>query len=77
VDGGKRMSCYLRHLDPVLKQAGIKVDADNRKQVDQAIHRVVGVHYKDCPPTWKEVKRMIAEDEGAFVQRLKEEMAKA
>jgi hypothetical protein len=38
---------------------------------------VVGVHYKDCPPTWKEVKRMIAEDEGAFVQRLKEEMAKA
>jgi len=50
---------------------GGKVDKDNRQQVDQAIHRVVRVHYKDCPPTWKEVKRMIAEDEGAFVQRLK------
>jgi len=70
------MSCYLRHLDPVLRKAGIALNSENRQQVDQAVHRVVEVHYKDCPGTWKEVKRRIAEDESSFVLRLKEEMAK-
>jgi len=68
------MSCYLRHLGPVLRKAGITLNPENRHQVDQAIHRVVEVHYKDCPSTWKEVKSRIAEDEDAFVLRLKEEM---
>jgi len=30
------------------------------------------VEYKNCPAAWKEVKKQIAEDEEAFVSKLKE-----
>ena len=46
----------------------------NRKQVDQAVHKAVGVAYKDCPTTWKKVKQDITDDEGkrrALVAQIK------
>lgn len=57
------MSCYLRHMKDVLDEAGIVVTPANRKQVDQAVHKAVGVAYKDCPTTWKKVKQDIKGDE--------------
>ncbi len=57
------MSCYLRHMKDVLDEAGIVVTPANRKQVDQAVHKAVGVTYKDCPTTWKRVKQDITGDE--------------
>ena len=57
------MSCYLRHMKSILAEAGIEVTASNRKQVDQAFHRIVGVTYKDCPATWKRLKLELAGDE--------------
>jgi hypothetical protein len=36
----------------------------------------VGVEYKNCPATWKEVKKRIAEDEESFVSELKETLTK-
>lgn len=57
------MSCYLRHMKDVLDEAGIVVTPTNRKQVDQAVHKAVGVTYKDCPTTWKKVKEDITGDE--------------
>lgn len=54
------MSCYLRHLKDVLDEAGIKVTQDNRKKVDQALHALAGVKYKDCPGTWKKLKLELA-----------------
>jgi len=45
------MSCYFRHLKDILEEADIEVTPDNRKQVDRAIHQIVGVTYKDCPET--------------------------
>lgn len=68
------MSCYLRHLNDILNEAGITVTPDNRKQVDQAIHRIVGVDYKDCPATWKKLKQQIAGDEPQrkeFIKKLR------
>ncbi|MBI2909783.1 MAG: hypothetical protein HYX92_19260 [Chloroflexi bacterium] len=50
------MSCYLRHLDSVLAEAGIELTRENRKRVDQAIHLAVGVAYKECPRAWRQVK---------------------
>ena len=50
------MSCYLRHLKGVFDEAGIVVTSANRKQIDQTIHQVVGVGYKNCPATWKKIK---------------------
>ena len=66
------MTCYFRHLDEVFKQAGITVTPENRKQLDKIIHDLVGTEYKNCPATWREIKKRLAEDEGSFVLNLKE-----
>jgi len=69
------MSCYFRHLDDIFNEAGIVVTPANRKQVDQAIHQIVGVEYKECPAAWKKLKREILQDEKkrrGFVQKLRE-----
>lgn len=68
------MSCYLRHMKDVLDKAGIVVTPDNRRQVDQAVHKAVGVAYKDCPTTWKKVKQDIKGDEDkrrALIEQIK------
>ena len=57
------MSCYFRHLKNILDEAGIEVTSGNRKQIDQAIHRIVGTEYKNCPDTWKILKQQIIPDE--------------
>ena len=57
------MSCYFRHMKDVLAEAGIEVTSANKKVIDQALHQIVGVAYKDCPNAWKELKRELAGDE--------------
>jgi len=57
------MSCYFRHLQDIFKEAGIEVGPGNKKQVDQAIHDMVGVSYKDCSTTWRKLKQEILGDE--------------
>jgi len=53
------MSCYFRHLNELFDKAGIEVTPANKKQVDQAIHHLVHVHYKECPQVWKKLKQEI------------------
>ena len=68
------MSCYFRHLEDILAEAGVEVTPGNKRQVDQAIHRIVGVEYKDCPVAWKALKQQIMDDEQKrrdFVKKLK------
>jgi hypothetical protein len=65
------MTCYFRHLQEIFTKAGIEVTGENKHEVDKIIHEIVGVNYKNCPPTWKEVKRRIADDKEAFVSQLK------
>lgn len=55
------MSCYFRHLKEICEEAGITVTPSNKKQIDQAIHEIVSVNYKDCPHAWKNVKQQIAD----------------
>lgn len=57
------MSCYFRHLKEIFDEAGIVVTPGNRKQIDQAIHRIVGVTYKECPQAWKNLKQQIIDNE--------------
>jgi hypothetical protein len=71
------MSCYLRHIRAELEQAGIKLDEGDSKKIDQAIHRAVGVGYKNCPKAWKETKRRMAENEGDFMAEVKKELEEA
>ena len=68
------MSCYFRHLKSILEEADIEVTPANKKQIDQAIHQIVGVTYKHCPETWKELKQQLTGDEQQrqeFISQLK------
>lgn len=68
------MTCYFRHklMKDVFTKADVEVTKENRKEIDRVIHSIVGVEYKDCSATWKAVKEHLAEDEGAFVEKLRE-----
>ena len=71
------MSCYFRHLKDILKEAGIEVTSTNRKQIDQAIHDIVGIPYKDCPIAWKKLKPEIMNNEQKrrdFIKKLQKVM---
>jgi ribosomal protein L17 len=70
------VTCYFRHLQEIFKKAGIEVTSENKKELDEIIHNIVGVEYKNCPATWREAKKQIAENEEAFVSRLKEKWSK-
>lgn len=69
------VTCYFRQLNEVFKKAGIKVTKENRQEIDKVIHSIVDVEYKNCPATWKEVKKRLAEDEKAFVSALNKALA--
>jgi hypothetical protein len=70
------MTCYFRHLKIIFEKAGVTITKENRQDVSRAIHSTVGVEYKNCSATWKEVKKRIAEDEENFVKTLKRELVK-
>jgi molecular chaperone GrpE (heat shock protein) len=67
------VTCYFRHLQQIFEKAGIEVTNENKKELDKIIHRIVKIEYKNCSATWKEVKKLIAEDENNFVAKLKAE----
>jgi hypothetical protein len=69
------MTCYFRHLKTIFEKAGVTITKENRQDVDRVIHSIVGVDYKNCPATWKEIKKRIATDEESFVNMLKTKMA--
>ncbi|BDZ68676.1 hypothetical protein [Methanobacterium ferruginis] len=52
------MSCYLRHVKDVLLEADLHPEnRKERKEVDLAIRKVVGMKSEDkCNVVWKEVK---------------------
>ena len=62
-------------MKDIFARAGVEVTKENRKDIDRKIHSIVGVEYKNCSATWKEVKRRMAEDEESFVTMLKEELS--
>ena len=70
------MTCYFRHIQHLFKKAGIEVTSENKREIDRIIHGIVGIEYKNCPATWREVKKRIAEDEEGFVSKLKEALTK-
>ena len=68
------MSCYFRHLKFVLDEAGIEITPENKRQVDKAIHSIIGTDYKDCSATWRKIKNEILTDPGKrrdFIRDLK------
>ena len=64
-------------MNDFFEKAGIAVTKENKKDVDKTIHKIVGVDYKNCSATWKEVKKRIAENEENFINTLKNELTKS
>lgn len=58
------MSCYLRHMKPVLDEAGIETqNKKERKEVDLAIRQVIGQNRNEkCNIVWREVKNWINDE---------------
>lgn len=67
------MTCYFRHLHEIFQTTGTEVTDTNKQEIDKVIHGIVGVKYKNCSATWKEVKKRIAENKESFVSDLKQE----
>ena len=70
------MTCYFRHLQSIFKKVGIEITSNDKREIDRAIHGIVGLEYKNCPDAWREVKKRIAEDEEGFVSELKRALTK-
>ncbi len=66
------MTCYFRHLGKIFDQAGITVTAKNRQKLDKLVQDIVKPKVRDCPNTWKGVKKRLAENEAGFVAELRE-----
>ncbi len=75
------MSCYFRHMEGVLKDAGVEVTKDNKKDIDKALHKIVDVEYKNCPDAWKKIKEIIkGNDEikkAELINKIRQETIKA
>lgn len=72
------MSCYFRYMKDVFEEAGISVSDKNKKEVDQAIHKLMQVKYKKCMPDCRgEVKKALAKDKErkSFIFTLKKALA--
>ena len=69
------MTCYFRYLKEFFAEAGITITKENKKDVDRVIHSIVGVEYKNCSATWKEVKKRIVDNEEGFVSELKNKLS--
>lgn len=58
-------------MKDVFEEAGVEVTKDKRKEIDRKIHAILGVQYKDCSTTWKQVKARLADDREAFIDELR------
>ena len=52
-------------------EIGVEITPQNKHEIDLRIHNLVGVNYKDCPSTGREVKRRMTENRAAFAASLR------
>jgi len=64
-------------MKQIFDDLGIEVTAENKKDLDRKIHEMLGVKYKDCSTTWKEVKKRRDENEEGFLADLRAALSKA
>jgi ribosomal protein L23 len=57
-------------MNGIFAEIGVEVTKENKQDVDKAIHKLLGVEYKNCSTTWKEVKKRMADDESGFMKSL-------
>ena len=70
------MTCYFRHMKEIFAELGLEVTPDNKRDIDKQIHKLLGVDYKNCSATWKEIKRRKEADEAGFMTALDSALGK-
>ncbi len=65
-----QLTCYFRHMTQIFAELGVEVTPENKRDIDQAIHKLLCVEYKNCSATWKEIKKRKEEDESGFMKAL-------
>ncbi|KPL03471.1 MAG: hypothetical protein AMJ73_06910 [candidate division Zixibacteria bacterium SM1_73] len=71
------MSCYVRHLDDILKASDVESNKDNLKRMDKFIREILKTD-EACPEVWKQLKAILADGKKKkdLVRRLKKEFVK-
>ena len=54
----------------IFTEIGVDVTSENKKDIDKALHKLLGVEYKNCSASWKEIKKRIDDDESGFMKSL-------
>lgn len=69
------MSCYIRHLDEFFDVLSIENTKENRKCLDFAIKKELGMEEAHCPEVWKKMKEVLASEAetSALLDDLKKE----
>ncbi len=62
-------------MNSIFEQLGIEVTPVNKGELDQKIHKFVGVEYKNCSATWKAIKDRKASNEEKFLADLRKALA--
>ena len=68
------MTCYFRYLKDFFVEAGIAITKENKKNIDRVIHDIVGVEYKNCSATWKEVKKRMINNKEDLISELQKKI---
>jgi hypothetical protein len=71
------MTCYFRNsrMVELFEDIGVEVTKENRNAIDEIIHEMLSVDYKNCAATWKLVRKRLDEDGSGFKRRLSEALA--
>ena len=61
-------------MKDVLDEVGVEITPANKKEIDEILHGIVGVDYKNCSSAWKKIKEMVKGDPAdreLFIEKLK------
>lgn len=63
-------------MKQIFVEIGVDVTPENKRDIDKQIHKLLGVNYKNCSETWKELKKRRDEDESGFMKALDRALGK-
>jgi len=63
-------------MKEIFAEIGVEVTPENKQNIDKQIHKFLGVEYKNCSATWKELKKRREEDETSFMKSLDRALGK-
>ena len=66
------MTCYFKNsrMVDLFNALEVKVTKENRDAINEVIHEMLSVDYKNCAATWKLVRKRLKEDGEGFKLRL-------